>query len=384
MRIGIDLTALLPEATGVDTYLLELVEGLGAVDRHNQYVVFLNREDQGRLPALPANFAIARAAIRNRLVRVGWQQVALPAQRAVRRLDVLHSPSFILPVADRPARHVLTIHDLTSFTNPAWHERLRRSWPYRAAIVASIRLARRICVPSQAVRDEVLRLVSGVDPARIRVIGHGVSRRFRPQAVEELPAVRRRLGLPASYLLCVGTIQPRKNLELLLDAYRRLVVDRAIEEDLVLAGRLGWDYQRVVALGEAPELRNRVHLLGYVDHASLAPLYAGARALVYPSLDEGFGLPPLEAMACGVPVVASDAPALAENLTGAAELVSPNGTGALTEALIRVLGDERLRETRKREGLARAKQFSWEQSARATVACYEELAGADGRAAGSR
>ena len=105
----------------------------------------------------------------------------------------------------------------------------------------------------------------------------------------------------------------------------------------MLAGRLGWGFERVVALAQAPELANRVHLLGYVDQASLAALYAGARALVYPSLDEGFGLPPLEAMACGVPVVASDAPALAENLTGASELVSPTAAGALTEALIRVL-----------------------------------------------
>ncbi|MDX6512344.1 MAG: hypothetical protein QOE36_1848, partial [Gaiellaceae bacterium] len=245
LRIGLDLTALMPEATGVDTYLLELLEGLGAVDRRNRYSVFVNHEDRDRVPRLPGTFEVVRTASRNRAVRLGWQQVGLPILGAARRLDVVHSPSFILPLADRRARHVLTIHDLTSFSHPRWHEPLRRSRLYRAAIVASIRLAERICVPSQAVREEVVRLVPGVRAERIRVIPHGISDEFRPEAVGEAAVVRTRLGLPRSYLLFVGTIQPRKNLELLLEAYGRLVAEEAIDEDLVLAGRLGWSYERV-------------------------------------------------------------------------------------------------------------------------------------------
>lgn len=374
LRIGIDLTALLPEATGVDTYLLELLDGLAAVDRRNRYTIFVNREDHHRLPTLPESFRVIRSSVRNRLIRLGWQQAALPVVRAAKRLDVVHSPSFIAPLADRRARHVLTIHDMTSFTDPQLHEPLRRSRLYRAAIVASIRLASCVFVPTRAIRDDIVGLVPGVDPGRIRAIGHGVSHRFRPEAAKEAPTVRKLLGLPSSYLLFVGTIQPRKNLEGLLEAYRRLVLAGAIEEDLVLAGRLGWGFQPVMQLIQAPELRDRVHLLGYVDQRVLAPLYAGARALVYPSLDEGFGLPPLEAMACGVPVVASSVPALTENLSGAAELVPPRQPEALANAIARVLHDERLRERRRREGLARAKRFSWEQSARATLACYEDLA----------
>jgi glycosyltransferase involved in cell wall biosynthesis len=375
VKIGIDLTALMREATGVDTYLLQLVAALGAYDRRNRYVIFVNREDRDRLPALPESFTVVRASTRNRLARLGWQQVALPIVGAARHLDVVHSPSFILPLADRRARHVLTIHDLTSFSHPWLHEPLRRSTLYRAAVIASIRLAQRICVPSYAVRNELLRLVFGVHAYRIRVIQHGVSAGFRPEAAAEAPIVRRRLGLSSPYVLFVGTIQPRKNLELLLETYRRLVVAEAIEEDLVLAGQPGWDCERVVALARTPELRNRVHLLGYVDQSALAALYAGARAFVYPSLEEGFGLPPLEAMACGVPVVASSTPALAENLAGAAELVPANRPEALAEALVRLLRDDRLRERRRREGLDRVKRFRWEQAARAAVGCYEELAG---------
>ncbi|MDQ6751712.1 MAG: glycosyltransferase family 4 protein [Actinomycetota bacterium] len=381
MKIGVDLTALMRQGTGVDTYLLQLVQGLGVVDRRNRYVIFVNREDRDRLPALPASFTVVRACTRNRLVRLAWQQVALPLVAAARRLDVVHSPSFILPVVDRRARQVLTIHDLTSFSRPGLHDRLRRSWPYRAAVRVSIRLAACICVPSNAVRDDVLRLVSGVQPDRIRVIRHGISSEFRPEAVGEAQGVRTRLGLASPYLLFVGTIQPRKNLELLLEAYRRLVLTTAIEEDLVLAGQTGWDCEQVIALARTPELRRRVHLLGYVDQRALPGLYAGARAFVYPSLEEGFGLPPLEAMACGVPVVASTSPALAENLAGAAELIPADSAEALAEALVRLLGDDRLHARRRREGLDRVKHFSWEHAARATIGCYEELAGAGNRAA---
>lgn len=376
MRIGIDATALLPEATGVDTYILELVEGLAAVDRCNHYSILVNREDRERFSRLPRNFEVVPAASRNRFVRLGWQQAALPLVRAGSRLDLVHSPSFILPVADRHAKHVLTIHDMTSFTHPLLHERLRRSRLYRAAIVASIRLAGRVCVPTEAVRESVLDLVDGVDPRRVRVVRHGVSERFCPEALGQAPLARRLLGLPSSYVLFVGTIQPRKNLGLLLEAYRRLAVAGAIEEHLVLAGRLGWGFEPVLEFARCRELRERVHLLGYVDGSMLPALYAGARALVYPSLDEGFGLPPLEAMACGVPVLASSAPALAENLAGASELVPAGRSEALADGLIRVLQDDELRERRRREGFARARCFSWKQSARETLACYQELAGA--------
>lgn len=207
VKIGIDLTALMREATGVDTYLLQLVQALGVVDRRNRYVIFVNREDRHRLPALPVSFTVVRASTRGRLVRLGWQQVALPLVAAARRLDVIHSPSFILPVADRRVGQVLTIHDLTSFSQPALHDRLRRSWAYRAAVMASIRLAARVCVPSDAVRGEVLRLVSGLQAGRIRVIRHGISSEFRAEAIGDAPGVRTRLGLSAPYLLFVGTIQ---------------------------------------------------------------------------------------------------------------------------------------------------------------------------------
>ena len=373
MKIGIDLTALVPKATGVDTYLLGLVHGLAAVDRRHSYSVFVNRGDRRRLGELPQRFEVIEACVHLRSVRLAFQQAALPIVAALKGLDLLHSPSFILPLAHRRSHHVLTVHDMTSFSLPACHEALRRSPPYRTAVRASIRRAGRICVPSRAVRDEIQRLLPDVPVERIRVIPHGIGRAFRPDAAAQAGAVCERLGLPRRYVLYLGTIEPRKNLERLLEGYRRLVESGLVDEHLVLAGRLGWGYENVLALARSPALRTRVHLPGYIPETDLAGLYAGARAFVYPSLEEGFGLPPLEAMACGVPVVASNTPALAENLAGAAELVPPACSGALADALLRVLRDDTLRASRTREGLARARRFRWEKTARATLACYEEL-----------
>lgn len=378
MRIGIDLTALMPEATGVDTYLLQLVGSLAEVDQRNRYAIFVNREDRDRLPPLGENFDVIRSATRHRAVRLGWQQAALPIVAAARQLDVVHSPSFILPLADRRAKHVLSVHDLTSFSHPDTHIALRRSRPYRAAVLASIRRAQRICVPSVAVRGELVRLVRDVNADRVRVIPLGVSARFTPQPSE--PA-RTRFGLSSPYALFVGTIQPRKNLEAMLEAYRQLVVNESIAEDLVIAGQPGWDYGQVLALANGPALRGRVHLLGYVDDSLLPSLYAGARVFVYPSLGEGFGLPPLEAMASGVPVVASCAPALTEHFAGAAELVPIDGADALAAAILRMLRDDELHGARRRQGLERARRFRWDNAARATLACYEELGAPGGQPA---
>ena len=373
MRVGLDLTALLPEATGVDTYMLELVRHLAQADQANSYSVFVNREDRDRLPQLPERSKLYTTSTRNRGARLAWQQAGLPVLAAARRLQVVHSPAFILPLAARHVGHVLTVHDLTSFSRPETHLPLRRSRMYLAAVRASIRRADRICVPSHAVAAELRRLEPTLSPGRVRMIPHGVSSRFGPAGAQQAERVRQQLELRRPYVLYVGTIQPRKNLEMLLEAYRRLICSSEADVDLVLAGMLGWDYHGVLARAASPELRGRVRLLGYVDEELLPGLYAGARLLAYPSLEEGFGLPPLEAMACGTPVVASQSGALMENLRGAAELVPVDTPVVLMEAMHRLLTDARLHEARRRAGFDRAQRYSWQHAARATVACYREL-----------
>jgi glycosyltransferase involved in cell wall biosynthesis len=375
VRILLDLTALLPEPTGVDTYLRRLPVELGKLDRESRYTVFVNAEDRGLLAdAVRANFVVRPASLRPRPARLVFQQLALPLAAYALGADVVHSPSFILPLLDRRRRHVLSVHDMTSFSLPETHIPLRRSTAYRRAVVASIRRANRVLVPSRSVADELGRFVPGLPPARVKVIPYGVGPEFTPEAASAAPALRRRLGLSDRYLLYVGTIEPRKGLDMLLDAYARLVATGTGAE-LVLGGRLGWDYDRLLARIEAWPPPGRVRRLGYVAAADLPALYAGAAAVVYPSREEGFGFPPLEAMACGVPVAATDTSSLRENLRGAAELVPSGDATALAAALHRLLSDEQLWADRRTAGLERAARFRWEATAEATLRCYREVAG---------
>jgi glycosyltransferase involved in cell wall biosynthesis len=375
MRIGIDLTALLPEATGVDVSLKGLVAALAAIDRENRYVLFLNYEDRHLFAdRLPANFSVMRLSMRPRAVRLAFQQALLPALSTLGRLDVVHSPSFIMPLVRGRPRHLLTVHDMTSFSLPDYHIPLRRSRTYRRAVLASIRRADLVTVPSRFVAAELRARVPGLRPDCVRVVPWGIGGEFRPHPDAAARTALEHLNLPSPYILFVGALQPRKNLEGLLEAYRRLLADGAVEEHLVIAGPLGWDYDAVVAACDSSTLRTRVHLAGYVRAEDLPWLYAGARLFVYPSFGEGFGFPPLEAMACGVATIAATGSALAENLAGAAELVTPDSPEALAAAMRHLLRHVDARERLRQRGLERSAQFRWSDCAQRMLDCYSELA----------
>lgn len=375
MRVAIDLTALLPEATGVDNYLKRLVLHLGQIDHENCYTLFVNYEDRGLFnDLLPRNFAIVPFCLRPRPVRLLFQQVMLPAAARILGVDVVHSPSFLMPLYRGKQRHLLTVYDMTSFSLPDCHIPLRRSAPYRRAVLESIRRADLVNVPSCSTQQEILELMPELSPERLRMIPLGVGEEFHPHAADEVQIAVRRLGMSWPYILYVGTIEPRKNLQCLVESYLRLMAEGDVAEHLVLAGRLGWDYEDLLRQLDTPELRGRVHLPGYVHQRDLPWLYAGARLFVYPSLREGFGFPPLEAMACGVPTITSLSSSLAENLQGAAELIPPDDVEALTAAMRQLLNNEQLRAQHRKQGLARAAKFRWQETARQTLNCYKELA----------
>jgi alpha-1,3-rhamnosyl/mannosyltransferase len=279
-----------------------------------------------------------------------------------------------MPMYRARAGHVVTIHDLTFFSLPDCHRALHRSVFYRRAVLASIRRANVITVPSAATRDHIATMLPTLPRHRTRVIPQGIGEEFRVHDPASIRSAAQRLRLPSSYLLYVGTIEPRKNLGQLVEAYRRLVTIDGIREDLVIAGRLGWKYDAVLAQLQAPELRGRVHLTGYIDQADLPLVYGGAKVFVYPSLQEGFGFPPLEAMASGVPTVSSRSSSLSENLEDAAELVPPGDLVALTDAIRRLLKDDARRSCLTARGLERAARYRWENTAQQTLDCYEQAA----------
>jgi glycosyltransferase involved in cell wall biosynthesis len=370
MRVGIDITALTARHTGVDRYLVNLVTHLALIPEDVRYHVFINREDRPLFRGkLPPNFVLWALCLRPRLFRLLFQQVLLPIAALLLRLDVVHSPSFIMPMVRGRARHLVTLHDLTTITMPGLHIPLRRSRLFSFAILRSIRKADLICVPSETVRREIDARLDGTGADKVRIVRYGVDGRFTPIAADR--AILARLGVAFPYVLYVGTIEPRKNLARLVRAFLDLVERRGAPEHLVLAGPLGWDYDDVLELASAHG--DRVHLPGFVPDDDLPALIAGARLFVYPSLGEGFGFPPLEAMKCGVPVVATRTSALTENLLGAAELVPADDDEALRDAMEKALHDDALRARLRARGLERAARFTWQATARAQLAAYREL-----------
>jgi alpha-1,3-rhamnosyl/mannosyltransferase len=362
MRIVMDASgAAKPKRTGIARYIASLVEAILRVDPRHELVLAV------RLSRWKRRAHVLRPVSPN--ARVRWFQE--PFTGWIRRgADVVHGPDLRLPrVRDVPL--VSTVHDafsLTSeaFANEAFREKKRRQYrdvADRAAALLTV---------SRASRD---RLVDALDlpPERVRVVPLGVDARFRPVDAEDLADLRRRHDLPDRYVLFVGQISRRKNLPRLVEAFDRLASQRP-DLHLVLAGRLSFGAEDTVDACASSPVADRIRRTDHFPDEDLPGLYAAASAVVLPSLDEGFGLPTIEAMACGTPVVASDAGALPEVTGGAARLVDPEDAEALAGALESVLDDATLREDLVARGLRRAAELTWDRCAERTLEVYEEVA----------
>ncbi len=317
------------------------------------------REMSSRLPNLrPDRYRVIQppAALAHRAGHA-WEQGVLPFLS--RGVSLLYSPANLAPLA-AGARNVIVIHDVASLRHPEWYTRGYVAWQ-RRVIPRLARRARHLITVSEFAKDELVEILR-IEPERVSVVANGVEERFSP-AADPGPA-RDAHELDGPYVLAVGTQIERKNLAA-LDAAARRLGESGIE--LVAAGS-----RRGYMRAEEP---SAVRRLGYVDDLYLPGLYAGALALAMPSLYEGFGLPCLEAMASGTPVVASDRAALPETCGGAAMLVDPEDADALAEALLTVATDEDLRETMAVDGLTRAAQFSWDRAAQETDALIGRLLG---------
>jgi glycosyltransferase involved in cell wall biosynthesis len=369
VRIAIDATSVPRHRAGAGTYIHNLVQALAKVDRENRYYVFAKAGIFQRRRLERDRFRVVPVWLPSRLGRMVWEQVILPVHLRRRRVHVLHSPHLTTPALGDGWRRVVTFHDVTFFLLPRRYPALRRLY-YQQAGRAGARLADLIVAISQTVKDDVVRQF-GLPLDRVRVVPLAQGLEFRPMDdPATLEAVREKYGLPARFILNVGTLEPGKNQATLLRAFRRLK-EKGVEHGLVIAGQRGWMYERLFRLVDELGLQGRVHFTGYLPDKALVAVYNLADVFVFPSLYEGFGLPPLEAMACGLPVVASDAPAPVEVLDGAALLVGSRDVGGLAEALARVLGDQRLRHRLRKQGLQRAAHFSWDRTARETVEAYQ-------------
>jgi glycosyltransferase involved in cell wall biosynthesis len=364
MLIGIDASrATASERTGTENYSLFLIRALLELDQRNQYRLYLNG------PPSPDLFPVAEnVELRWMPFPRLWTHVRLSLEMAVRSPDVLFVPAHVLP-AVHPRRSVVTIHDLGYLRYPEAHTRWSR-WYLRWSTCYNARSAATVMVDSRATLQDLVKHC-GTSPDKTHIVHPGCDPAFAEVRDEARVAeVCTHYGVQLPYLLFVGTLQPRKNLKVLLEAFSALVSHDAATH-LALVGRKGWLYEPLFAQVRQLGLEHRVHFTGYVPQADLPAVISGAHAFVLPSLYEGFGLPVLEALACGTPVICSNVSSLPEVAGDAAILIDPHDTAQLTQAMQRVLENAELRREMALKGLRQARRFSWERCARETLTLIE-------------
>lgn len=371
--VAVDLRALVPEATGIGVYTRELV---GALARRGtfRYLGVAHRE-----PRAAGALRTEGVRIEHQPARLGvlWQQVVLPRWLATQDVDLFWSPLQTLPVvplAPLPVPGVVTVHDLTVVLMPEAH-RAKVRWSQLPFLAASLERARRVVADSEATARDLRSQFPAAfreDPEKLRVVYPGVAERFRPADDAERRRIREELGCPGGFLLFAGTLEPRKNVAGVLDAWISLRAgDPKGTPPLVVAGGYGWHSRRLaarlerVAAQSAADGGARLHLLGRVDDETLARLYRGATVFLYPSFYEGFGLPVAEAMASGAPVVTSDRSSLPEVVGDAGLTVPADDAPALAAAVRRLLDRPELAAELGDRGRARARSFSWQGAAAA-------------------
>ncbi len=371
LHIAIDAHSVGTGLAGNETYITNLIETLAEVDATNRYTLYVTRRAAverfaGRWP----NFNVRLTLPHTPLVRI---PLTLVRELRRRPVDVLHVQYTAPPFAPCPV--VATIHDLSFEHLPETFKRRSRA-QMRLTIRHTARKAAHIIAPSAHTRADIISTYA-VAPERISVIPLAAAAHFTPAAAAEIVRVRARYGIAADYILAVGSLQPRKNLTRLVRAYAALRTTRphAKLPKLVLVGKRAWLYgetlRTIATCGFAPD----IILTGYVPEADLPALYTGALCFVYPSYFEGFGLPPLEAMQCGAPVIAGNRTSLPEVVGDAGLLVDPFDEHAFTSALARLLDDAPLRAALRAKGLARAARWRWHDTARQTLAVYQRAKG---------
>ena len=355
-------------AAGINWYIYNLLRYLPNVGSQHRYTAFLgNKGARQAFPQLEAKTTSLPTV--NPAVRILWEQTIQPVQLLKEGIDLLHSLAFVQPVF-LPCPGIITIYDLSFILFPERFHPLRRLY-LRWSTGYSARKTRRIIAISVSTKRDIIKLL-GIAERKVDVVPCGVGEDFQPVENQQvLDDFRRKRHLPEQMILFVGTIEPRKNVITLLRGYA-LLKKKVQLPRLVIGGPRGWHHQEVFSVAEELDLQEDVIFPGYIPQEELPLWYNAADFFVYPSLYEGFGLPPLEAMACGTPVITSNTSSLPEVVGEAGILVNPDSVEEVAEAMQRVLTDSNLRAEMRRKGLDRAREFSWQRTAQETVRVYEQ------------
>ncbi|MGQ0761243.1 MAG: glycosyltransferase family 4 protein [Acidobacteriota bacterium] len=371
MRIGLDGYSLISPKTGVGHYTFELALELARLaPQHSFDLIAPAAYPREVLEHLNQTPNLRAVSVKTNLITRRWWAIGLPAHVRRAGVDLFHGTNYEVPLRNRE-KNILTVHDLSVFSYPETHDR-RMATRARRRLPMMLRSAAGVITPTEAVKRELIDRFK-LDPNIVTVTPEAPRKAFRPMPAGQTAEAKQRLGIADDFILCVGTIEPRKNFITLVRAYAELRRNTEHPPQLVMAGPKGWltaEFDRAVA--EA-DFGDRLRLIGYVGDDNLRALYSSCKAFVYPSLYEGFGLPPLEAMACGAPVIASRIAAHVETLGAHAHLVEATDESALAKVIVTLLEDPHERERLSRSGIEHAARFSWEKTAKLTLEVYEGL-----------
>ncbi len=370
MRVGLDGYPLSESRTGVGHYTLELARALALNFPTDQFELVSPQPyatpviEENELP----NLAFIKA--KSSSVRGHWWSVGLPLYARRARFDLFHGTNFELPLWQR-RRSVLTVHDLSTLLSPELHRQplVRRA---RVRLPLAVKMASAIVTPTEAVKRELCQHLK-IKPEKVTAIHEAPRGFFQPVSESESAAIRKRLGAEGDFLLFVGTLEPRKNLLTLLKSFAQIVRDTSLCPQLVIAGGEGWLMSETESFVKSSGISERLLFTGYLQDGELRALYSSCKTFIYPSVYEGFGLPPLEAMACGAPVIASRIAALQEVLGDAAILIDPLDADSLARAIVDLFESDQQRQDLRSAGLKHAAKFSWDLTARLTHEVYERV-----------
>lgn len=373
MKIAIDLRSLQNGSiSGVENYILNLLEHLIPAESSNSFTLFTNSyksQDFSHLKFI--NTTTVSGRIPNRLLNLSLKFLNMPKfEKLFGSFDCLFLPNFNQFAIDPKTKLVITVHDLSPIVTPEFYDSRRRLWHSFVNIKKSLQRANHVLAVSEFTKKELIRIYN-LPEQKITVTHLGVQTNiFHPNlSVDKLRNVRNIYGLPGSFYLFIATLEPRKNIPTLIKAFERLNNDA----DLVIAGKQGWKYKTIMDLISESPKRNRIKYIGYVEEEHKPHLLKLAKCLVWPSFYEGFGLPPLEAMAVGTPVITSQVSSLPETVGDAAIMVDPYSITDLAQAMSVGLVNETLREQLIAKGFEQIKKFDWQTTADKTLAVFNNL-----------
>ena len=372
MKIGCNVQIVSALNTGVGVYADNIIRNLLQLPSPHEYYIFGNRTYLQQLPLTNANLIPTGTVVKKNWQRILWEQVILPQKISRNHIDLMFYPDHTSSLLRKKSYVIITIHDLSFLAYPKTFPATNRIYKSLAVKYSASR-ADKIIVDSQATKIECLRLLN-VPESKIKIVYNGIDSCFQKIDDEtRLEKISIKFNLPQKFILFVGTLEPRKNVVRLVEAYSLLRVKKNIEHQLIIVGGKGWLFEEIFKKVNLLSLQNNVRFLGYIAQDDLVGLYNLADVFVYPSLYEGFGFPPLEAMACGCPVVTSNVSSLPEVVGNAGLLVNCQDSEALAQNIFHVITDEDCRRRLIQRGVERVQHFSWHKSAKELLQVFNSF-----------